>query len=408
MNLKLAILLFLPFSNIFAQDSLGLSIPIKYELRGKHILNSTNAEIVRTNRIITDNPLKHFAIYGGISVNPNYKNKYSVELGLYAEERNHSGGNNTLSHIVFYPKITFGIIDTFSLFGLKLKTEHIGGDLWDEDFKDILRIYNLDFHGFISKFGYKDFWVSFYKISDLSYSVGLGLPEMEKISLELKKKKFFNSLSISRNTLDLFPIDYNISNYFSYSFSNKSSIKGQFETRLSQDLETGYALGLQFNTSWRSQVLKMKYQYYSSSFNQGYANNTMIDYTTSFSDFTGTQLYPLKNFYRPINQWAFFTSLQGNNIHNIELSSKIEKPLGKSLNFVSDIDINIYHGSLNGWIFNPAYSIGLGIDFGNLIDFEITATNKHMNLDSFYQGHYLSKDPYLSIEIKMNLEERLK
>lgn len=403
MNLKLAILLLLPFSNLFAQDSLDFSIPIKYELRGKHVTNSHGAKTKR-NLEIPDNPIRHFAIYGGVSFKPSYKQKYAVELGLYAEERNHSGGS-TLNHIVFYPKLTFSIRDTFLIFDREFKTENIGGDLWDEDFKDILRIYNLDFHGFISRFGRNNVWFSFYKVADLSYNIGLGLPEMEKISLEYEKKNFFNSLSISINTLDFFPTDYNLSNYFNYTFANKSSLTGQLETRLNKDLETGYAFGLQYDTKWRSQVLKIKYQYYSSSFNRGYTNGSQIDYSTSFSDFTGPQFYPLKNFYRPINQWALFTSLEGNNIHNVEFSSEFEKPMFGALNFIGDFDINLYHSSLGGWSYNPAYSIGINFDFGNLIDFEITATNKHMNLDSFYQGHYLSEDPYVAIEVRMNFED---
>lgn len=81
-------------------------------------------------------------------------------------------------------------------------------------------------------------------------------------------------------------------------------------------------------------------------------------------------------------------------LHNLEVQYSIQKDLYKSLYATAAADINLIHVSLvDDFLLFPAYEIGVGLNLGNLINAELTATNKHMNLNTVHQGHSLSESP---------------
>ena len=402
-KLTLYILLIIS-THIEAQDTIRLDIPIKFEVKGKQILSDRDAQIINGfGQAIADNPLRHFAIYGGITFKPNYNKKYSIDLGIFFEERNHSAGNNTLDHLVFYPRITFHAIDTIQILNSKLKFVATAGDLWNEEFNDIIRVYNLDFHGMITKIGYKNIWLSLYRAGDLSYNVGLGLNELSKIEVAYQKKAYTIGLQYSRNSLDSEPVaDSNFGVYNKLILNKESFLKLQVEARTNDRIGNSIALGTEYKTEIGIHKIKLRYQYYDDRFNENYFSFDKVDYNTNFLNFTGTQFYPLKNYYRPINQWAFFTAFQNSTIHNFELNYTVKKDIYKSLYFSGLMDVNLLHQSLlDQWLLFPAFDIGLGVTARNFISIEVSGTNKHMNLNTAYQGHSLSESPYFSITLSM-------
>jgi len=64
-----------------------------------------------------------------LSISPSYKNKYSADIGVFFEQRNHSAGNNTLDHLVFYPRITLRLINTLHISNASLNIEAVAGDI---------------------------------------------------------------------------------------------------------------------------------------------------------------------------------------------------------------------------------------------------------------------------------------
>jgi len=401
----ISILLVLVLTNVNAQDSITVKIPLEYEVKGKHILSDRQAQVVNGfGSTLADNPLRHFAVYGGITFKPNYKEKYVVDLGIFFEERNHSAGNNTLDHLVFYPRITFRAIDTFKILNHELNFFSTAGDLWDEDYNDILRIYNLDFHGMITKLGYKNIWLSLYRVSDLSYNVGLGLNELDKIELTYHRKFYTVALQFSRNSLDNNPFkDHNYGVYSKFIMDSKSSVQLQAEVRANDRIGNGLAIAAAYQAVIGIHKLKLRYQYYDSQYNEEYITFDKVDYNTNFLNYTGTQLYPLKNYFRPINQWAFLTAFQNSSIHNFEFNYLVKKGICKSVYMLGLLDINLLHSSFSDdWSLYPAYEFGLGVTAGDLISIEVSATNKHMNLNNAYQGHSLSERPYFSITLSVN------
>lgn len=384
-----------------SQDSIKIKIPLQYEVKGKQIINGIDTKIINSSQTVANNPLTHFAIYGGLKLKPNYRNKYTLDIGVYFEERNHSAGNNTLDHLVFFPKISFQIIDTIQLSDQEIKVYAKAGDLWDEDFTDLLRFHNIDFHGLISKIGYKNLWFSVYRIGDLSYNIGLGLNEVDKLQLSYEIPKLTSAISFTKNSLDLAPnIDYNFGLFVKMDLTETVHLKLQLEGRANSRIGRGLAIGTEYVFNSTIHKLKFRYQYYSKAYNQDYFSFEKVDYNTSFFNFTGTQLYPLKNYYRTINQWAFFTAFQNNNIHNFEIYYFSKNTIYKKLYYTSSIDVNLMHSSAsNNFRLFPAYDIGFGLNFGNIISVELTATNKHMNLNKVYQGHSLSESPFMSITL---------
>jgi hypothetical protein len=390
--------------NCYAQDSIKIDLPFSYEIKGKQIFNGNDSEIVNSfGQTVQDNPLRHFAIYGAMKISPNFKKKYSADIGIYFEQRNHSAGNNTLNHLVFYPRITLRLIDTLSLSNIDLKFKAVAGDMWDEDYNDILRFYNIDFHGFYSKVGYKKLWLAFYKISDLSYNIGLGLPEVDKLELSYQSTKTKIALHLTRNTLGIAPrFDYNYGIYSDYRIGKNGIFKLQIENRTNSRIGTGISLGAEYELKFTDNEFEIRYQYYDDQYNQEYFSFEKVDYNTNFLNYTGTQVYPLKNYFRPINQWALFTSFQGSNIHNFQVRYSGKKHIYKSLYFKAECELNILRSSFsNKWWLFPAYDTGIEIDLANFISMDITTTNKHMNLSTVYQGHSLSKLPFMSITLSM-------
>jgi len=409
-----AIVLLISIQGI-SQDSLNIQVPLSYEVKGRQILNGTDATLINKDlQKVSDNPLSHFAIYGGILLKPSVKDKYSVDLGIFFEERNHSAGNNTLAHLVFYPKITFNAIDTIRISQRELKFKAAAGDLWDEDYHDILRIYNLDFNGMYVKVGIDNIWLSLYRVADLSSNVGLGLTELDKLELSYQRNKILVGMQLSRNTLNFGPfLDYNLGLFSKYNFSSKSNVKIQFEQRSGSRIENAFAVGIAYSLTQKNQKLKMRYQFYSGAYNEGYFRPGQVSYNTSFFNFTGSQLYPLKNYYRPVNQWALYTSFAGRDLHNIEIVYELKKDIYRQVYFKGIGDFNmVLDGQSYDFDLFPAYEIGFGMSLGGLFSLELAATNKHMNLDTVYQGHYLSELPFLSITLstiknKVELKKRI-
>ncbi|MFK8101961.1 MAG: hypothetical protein AB8G15_05545 [Saprospiraceae bacterium] len=121
-------------------------------------------------------------------------------------------------------------------------------------------------------------------------------------------------------------------------------------------------------------------------------------------------MYPLKNFYRPINQWALFTNYQNRDLLNWELFFNWRKKLYKKIHFTAEVDFNLIYDLTGSTLdYYPFYNIGLSANFLDNFVLSITGTNKHMNLDTYFQTSYASKLPLLSYNFKMNLDKiRLK
>jgi hypothetical protein len=402
----------------FAQDSLLIETEISNECQGQHNLAAIAKggiggikQYNKSNSIISDNPLYHFAIYNGTVLKTTLNKKYSIETGLFMEERSYSHGNNTLSNLIVFPKIKLSAIDTFKILNRKINTYIKAGDFWDEDFQDIIRFYNIDFQSLEVNFGIQNWNFKTNVIGDLSKNIGLDLHEMYKFQLQHIQNKLTNSIALSINELYSFPNgyhpkerDFNLTFYSKYNMNSKSKLEVQLDFRINKPDSISKAIAIKYTYNSNKWIkFHSALRYMDLAFNQGYAN-----FKPSYRNgnkFVGEQLYPLKNYYRPMNQWAFLTSHQYRDLVNFELNLNIKYPIYRKVSFFADLDYNfIYEPQLDKMFQYPLYNAGLNINFTKNFILTFSATNKQMNLDNFYETFYISKMPLFSYNFKFYLE----
>lgn len=408
------LLLSLSFNQLKGNDSLKIESLISFETMGQHNLSalSSNNDCWHCDRgVVEDNPLFHLGIYTGIDHTLTINDNYHVRTGLYLEERSHSGGNNTLSNIVVFPRILLEVSDTIRGrkrdIGVRLK----GGDYWDEDVYDMLRIYNIDYQAFEGTLSLGNWDASAMTIGDLSKNVGLNLHQTYRLSLAYSTSSFKNLAYLTLNELVDAPRgthpsdrDLNITYFSRYKGIDNLTLEGQFEVRANSLISNAFAVGVKANHQSRMFHTSLALRYYSQEFNTGY-NGRQPRYTGGVSRYIGPQLYPLKNYYRPYSQWAAYTHFSQSDLFTIAFNASWNGTLYKKLGAFYELDINYIHNidKQKGLLY-PFYNAGFQVNFLKNFVGKFSITNKHMNLRDFYQTFTMSKVPFLSLGVQMNLD----
>lgn len=411
------LILMLLFANRnLAQDSLLIETSLTNELKGQHnLLAFTNRDIRDLNikgQTIPDHPMYHFAIYNGMTFHTKINKKYHFETGIFMEERSFSGGSNTVKNWVFFPKITFTVQDTLSIRKQTIRFYGKGGDFWAEDMSDIIRFYNIDFQASDVRIGYKRFDFGLTVIGDLSRNIGFGLTELYKFYMQYNGAKIKNISSLSVNELIVRgasghpeKYDYNIANYIRYDFDTLTTLEAQIDFRINKTYSASKALAVKISKKINANFdFQTAIRYYDSEFNYGYA--TFGPRFKESGSYVGSQLYPLKNFYRPMNQWALMTNQQGADVLNVEICMKAKKNLTSKISFYSNFDFNlVYNLRVQKPIYYPLYEAAFSYSFFKNFVYSIGITNKHMNLDTYFQTFYLSKKPLMFYNVAFNLND---
>ncbi len=398
----IVILLFGLFvSSIGAQDSTQFRQDFDLETVAQHIPLSSG-KISINDRRVTDNPFNHMAVFASFNYKASYKESYFVDFRLISEQRGHSGGNNFVGNLVTFPKITLNVEDSIRLFDRKFKIAFKGGDFWDEDWNDNLRIYNIDFNALQLIIGYKDFNFEYSRIADLSFNIGLGLEEYEKLSIRYFNGKTDYAIALETNYRDFDPeVSYNLNGTFNYRLSEASKFVAQANLRLDMDIPIAGYLGYEYKKP--SSRIGLYLRYYGDGWNDEYYNPSKIRYLGGFSSpYVGSQLYPLKNYYRPMNQWALFSSMQSSSVFNINLRLFKKMNLNDLFYIIFDSDTNLIRTEQSVEVF-PLYDLGLSLEPYESLSFYAGITNKHMKLDSHFQTFYASELPSVKFRIAKRL-----
>ena len=405
-------LLLLLSTSIFSQDSIKIESLLSVETRGTGLLASgyTNFDCITCLfETISDNPIHHFAIYSGLTHTLSVNDKFHFETGVFLEERSFSGGSNTLANWVVYPKILLTGIDTISFLNQSISYKLSGGDFWAEDFNDMLRIHNMDYQGLLAELSLNRHTLGFLVIGDLSYNIGLGLHQYHKFFIRSDFGKFQNTLSFADNQLSewrnhTLPRDFNVGNNLRYRISERVGLESQIEFRINDDLGTSVAAGIGVTGQFKTLKFGSRLKYYSANFNNGYFS-TLLFYRNG-ARYVGQQLYPLKNYYRDYSQWGNYTRVQNRNLLGFELTVSWNQPINKNIYFFTDIDLNII-GDPETQTGNtiPLYNLGLSVRFFDLIKTDFFFTNKHMNLDTFYQTFQASVLPFFAGTVSIDLNK---
>lgn len=398
----------------FGQDSIRLDSELSIQTRGQHNLSAVASKFdcfQCPGDMVADNPFFHLAVFTGIDHKLTLNHKYSLETGLYLEERSYSGGSNTISNWVVFPKIVLQTLDTFRLGSRQIGVRIRGGDFWNEDVSDILRLYNIDYQALSFSFAIGRLSFGFMTIGDLSQNIGLDWHQVYKFSMGYKQGRLKNVGAITVNELftrprgtHLAPTDVNISNYFDYQCSKHLLLQAQAEVRLSPEQALSSALGIKLSYTQKKLTIASALRYYEARFNQGY-DGRAPRYLGGGGRYIGPQLYPLKNFYRNLSQWALYTHRPNSTLIAAEWTAHWEDDLYKKIGVFCDADFNYIYDVTNGeHYFYPSYNAGMQINFASVFNARVSLTNKHMELRDFYQTFALSRYPFLSFGFHMQLE----
>jgi hypothetical protein len=284
----LAVLLCLAHAKqALCQDSLLIETEISNECQGQHNLAAIAnggingiKQLGNTSTAISDNPIFHFAIYNGAALTTSINKKYSIETGLFIEERSFSHGNNTMSNLVIFPKIKLGLVDTFRIGKRQVNTSVAVGDFWNEDFQDFIRFYNIDFHALEANFGVKNWNIKANVIGDLSRNIGLDLHELYKLQLQHRYKRFTNSVALAVNELFAAPNgyhpqarDYNVTFYSKNNMRANSKLEAQADFRINKADKISKALGMKYTCQFKHWLkCHAAIRYFDFEYNKGYAS----------------------------------------------------------------------------------------------------------------------------------------
>ena len=404
---------------LISQDTTKLVSTFSIETKGAGILVSykearNDIECISCLfETISDNPINHFAIYSGLTHKLTINEKFIFETGIFLEERSFSGGNNTVSNWAVYPKILLSGRDTLNIANRAIQYKLMGGDFWNQDFDDMLRIHNLDYQGLNGELTFKNYSIGFLIVGDLATNVELGLHQLHKYYIKRKVDKFSASIFFSENQLTSrhsLPQDYNVGNTLEYRISKNTIFQSQIELRLNEQLGTSFAMGIGVSGEVKSLKFVGKLKYYQAGFNLGYGTSAILNAGEQpYRDgdlYVGEQLYPLKNFYRTYSQWGNYTQQQNRDLLGLELNVLWEKVITNNVYFFSDIDLNII-GNPQRKVGKtiPLYSIGIRNKYFDFLKTEFYITNKFMNIDTFYQTFQASKNPFFGGRIILDLKE---
>lgn len=311
-----------------------------------------------------------------------------------------------------FPKILIEGRDTLKIFNKEYSFYVKGGDFWNEDVQDMLRLFNIDYQAIIAEVSGKNWGLSFMTIGDLSINIGLALPQTYRFGLTYRKKNFKNLASLTLNELvprpvGIHPTDYdiNLSNYSRKTFSPNFNIEGQIDVRLNPEMTSGLALGVQANYTESKVTISTALRYYSEVYNFGYRSRKP-NYTYGGDVFIGEQLYPLKNYYRNYAQWAAYTHIGPSDLIAVVLTSTWEEDIYRKLGLFYDVDFNYIHDITRKENYLlPIYNAGIQMRFLSNFIGRLSLTNKHMELNDAYQTFAVSKKPFISFGFSMLINQ---
>ena len=440
-NCKLVFFLLMLSLTTNAQDTLILNNRVSLiPFFGMDRLSpNTNKEVrmpdaIRLRRLLgsqpvyTNYPQWHFSMFGGMATETELADGYHFRLNLIGEDRAGSYGVFKQNNTVVFPQISATISDTIRVGSIASQFDLLIGDMVDFRYRNGLAIYNVDVQGAVAALTFKQWKFEFTSITDLSQHIGLGVGEVYGTDLARQNmrvgQRYQLDIGIAADLIsggDIFnttpgPIPHL---YFNLRHKQKSlefygEAGHRFYTRRSffgisappTTLTQRMAglLGVSFDgksqNQWRHQQ-RFELKYYGSIYN---AQRTSVgSFYSSGTSFIGRYLYPLRNAYRPFDQWAVFTEYVGKNTAAFSWLSRNKCKLHKRFFWMLDLEtIGILAQEETPFLYY-FYETGLVFEPVTGLEALVYLSNKVMNLDVHYQTYYQSKQPLFSFGLRKRL-----
>ncbi len=185
-----------------------------FEFIADNVTNEFGQTQYRQHNNLTDAPIYHGAFYGLFKTKTSLNNKYSLLLDLMVEDRGISYGPNDMNKFVVYPIYQFEINEKFRFFSDSLKVSIKAGSFVNNRLNEGLKIYNIDTQGSDVLLKWKNMFLQFHKVGDLSYGVGLALEELTDYTLGY-------NLKFTDNKWIKLGANYNVNEYSWNYYNNK-------------------------------------------------------------------------------------------------------------------------------------------------------------------------------------------
>lgn len=371
-------------------------------------------------------PQWHFSMFAGLATETKLADGYHFRFNLIGEDRAGSYGVLKQDNVVIFPQISASISDTLSLEGEQLIFGLEIGDMVEFTHRQGLSIYNVDVQGAVASAAFRKLKYSFTSVTDLSQHVGLRVGEVYGHDLALTDLSISSSYEMSLGiAVDIIPgALYIASQSVPHAFIEFKHRKrpiaffGEWGYRYYTDnqffgipvdppaLQEKLAglIGVSVEgkvTKLLKHRQKFLVRYYGNVYNRD-RRGAGVKYRSGTS-FVGRYLYPLRNAYRPFDQWAVYTEYGNANVGALVWDSRNKLTLHKKLLLMANMEtVAIMAENQNPFVYY-LYEVGLVFEPTTGVEALVYLTNKVMNLDVHYQTFYQSNNPLFSFGLRKRL-----
>lgn len=376
--------------------------------------------------VYSNYPQWHFSMFGGIATETKLAEGYKLRFALIGEDRAGSYGVLKRNNMVVFPQVSVDLKDTMQWRQHKVAVRLLIGDMPNFRYRNGLAIYNVDAQGADVALTYRHLQLGFTSITDLSQHVGIGIGEVYGYQVGLTKMRFNENYTWSAGgAIDLLlsgleatrpnlPHLYVNVDHRDKKFGFYGELGYRFKPRtgpwgillpvstVSEKIAGvfGFYTERLKSQKWRYRQ-RVELRYYGLVYNER-RTSTGNKYTSTNS-FLGDYLYPLRNAYRPFDQWAVYTEYAGQNVAAFSWYSQNKWRLSKKFQLMVNLETIgllttddspfLYYFYESGLVFEPAQGV----------EALVYLSNKVMNSDVHYQTFYQSKRPLFSFGFRKRL-----
>ncbi len=443
-QILLIMLCFLLFGHLQAQDSTSQNIRISFvpnvwmqqNFESDQTVNLPS--LIRNQRwgqqvwqtssdAISDNPLRHGALYFECNTQLQYKNKLKLNLDLFAEQRGASYGLFDKSNLLIFPVFSIEGKDTIEIVKHSIKLSGKAGYFLNEQLNEGATIFNVDAEGWKIGVELNKWFLEGTLYADFSNGIGLQLDDVYALSLrKVFGKKDSSCIGISYAEFKKLPWLNN--NYLGSLFGHLQfanlKLYAELSCRLDNTRNNNYytienkltqkmAALLGASYAWKKNGFSFmgvfEARYFGAIYNEEYFD-FRLRYRDpnggSYANSVGKYIYPLRKFDRPFSQWSVYTEYIGSQVFSLNCRGAMKQHLAEKLNLQIEYDINYinarnYDNSVDPFssFVYPFFTASVNYQLMKEAEVGFILTNKAMNLDISYPTHYLLQNPVFGLKL---------
>jgi hypothetical protein len=393
--------------NAFLPDlhtSLGINGGTYYQTNtGDRSVRLPEYFLAKEPSYITDNPLFHGAMYNDLALRVAAGQSIALDLHLIAEHRGQSYGVFNTKEMIVFPRALFSIDTSITINSERIVFGGSVGDYSDMRLHEGLLWDHFDSQGSRWHVGWRYVSLTYNKIADASYGIGLNIGDADDFILAVQGIPVYPGLDASASIGPTVFSGVRGSSMFRSDFGNEAwnyalaldygaiaRVYGQYAVRDHVIGDGGAVLvGARIRVEHADLSLACtgEFRRYGAEFNRDFIAQNVLYRTPNNT--IGEFLYPLSLLERPFSQWAVYTEYQGLDVRAFVFQLEGHLHLWHGFGISTTLDITAVHaGDLPSFTY-PFYDIGIEWSPFKGLRLLMSKTNKGMNLDKHYPTYYL-------------------